>query len=256
MQFFVAKTIRAMDLLRVLETELSEELPIQSPTWYESCATKFDELSGTLDQLGLPRQSKRVAELGAFMRTHRRVPDQKYLAELRLLIYHDLEGFVFEAVPVHRAEFYEQESLFGPKVRENFPSAAYDIREAGSCYALGRWTACVFHLMRALESALATLGALFGETLSYATWGPFIEKIEKKIREMDRDLIWKTKPDCKEQQEFYAQAASHLGIVKDAWRNCTAHARGKYDEKEAGDIMTGVRAFMQKLATRLQEGTP
>jgi len=53
---------------------------------------------------------------------------------------------------------------------------------------------------------------------------------------MHKDPIWKAKPDYKEQQEFFAQAASHFGVLKDAWCNYTAHARGKYDSNEASDF--------------------
>jgi hypothetical protein len=42
-------------------------------------------------------------------------------------------------------------------------------------------------------------------------------------------------------------------FLKDAWRNYTAHARGKYTEEEAKLIIENTRAFMQKLATRLSE---
>ena len=42
-------------------------------------------------------------------------------------------------------------------------------------------------------------------------------------------------------------------VVKDAWRNYTAHARGKYDGQEAELMLRNVRGFMQKLATRLSE---
>ena len=59
--------------------------------------------------------------------------------------------------------------------------------------------------------------------------------------------------DWKEQQEYFSQAASHFMFLKDAWRNYTAHARGKYTEEEADMIIVNVRAFMQKLATRLHE---
>jgi hypothetical protein len=46
--------------------------------------------------------------------------------------------------------------LFGPKVAAAFPSqeATYEIQETGSCLALGRNTAAVFHLMRVLEKGL------------------------------------------------------------------------------------------------------
>ena len=59
--------------------------------------------------------------------------------------------------------------------------------------------------------------------------------------------------DWKDQLEFFSQAASYFMVVKDAWRNYTAHARGRYDEDEAEGILRNVRGFMQKLATRLHE---
>jgi len=121
---------------------------------------------------------------------------------------------------------------------------------------LSRNTACVFHLMRVLEIGLTALGDTFGVSLSHTNWAPAIEQIESKIREMHKDPSWRTMPDCKEQQEFYAQTASHFGILKDAWRNYTAHARGKYDEQEAFDILSNVRAFMKKLAARLPPKMP
>ena len=67
---------------------------------------------------------------------------------------------------------------------------------------------------------------------------------------MHKDPVWKTRPDFKDQQEFYAQAASGFGIIKDAWRNYTMHTRGKYDEQEAIDILVCVRAFRQKLTAK------
>ena len=46
---------------------------------------------------------------------------------------------------------------FGQDVRGQFPSAIYEMDEASKCLAIGRSTACVFHLMRALEIALKGL---------------------------------------------------------------------------------------------------
>jgi hypothetical protein len=77
------------------------------------------------------------------------------------------------------------------------------------------------------------------------------QQIEKKIREKGAESG--KGPTWKEDREFYAQAASHFMMVKDAWLNYTAHARGKYDGPEAELILRNVRAFMQKLATRLSE---
>jgi ABC-type Fe3+-hydroxamate transport system substrate-binding protein len=70
---------------------------------------------------------------------------------------------------------------------------------------------------------------------------------------MRSDPVWKSLPDCKEQQEYYSQAASYFRTVKDAWRNHTMHARAKYTEEEAEQIFNAIKGFMQKLAERLAE---
>jgi hypothetical protein len=114
-------------------------------------------------------------------------------------------------------------------------------------------TASVFHLMRVLEIGLTILGKQFGVSLAHTNWAPAIEQIESKIRDMHKDPVWRALPDCKEQQTFYAQAATQLAIFKDAWRNHTMHAGGKYAEEEAERIFESVKGFMQKLAERLHE---
>jgi uncharacterized protein YpbB len=89
--------------------------------------------------------------------------------------------------------------------------------------------------------------------LAHTNWAPAIEQIESRIRDMHKDPVWKALPDCKEQQEFYAQAASHFGILKDAWRNYTMHARGFYTEEQAEQIFENIKVFVQKLSLKLNE---
>jgi hypothetical protein len=60
-------------------------------------------------------------------------------------------------------------------------------------------------------------------------------------------------PDCKDLQRFYAQAASHFAVLKDAWRNYTMHGRSKYEQDEAERIFENVKGFMQTLSTKLAE---
>ena len=144
-------------------------------------------------------------------------------------------------------------NVFGDEVASKFPSTTFDVGNSAVCLATMMHTAAVFHLMRVLEIGLAALGKVFGVSLAHTNWAPAIEQIESKIRDMPKDPVWKALPDCKEQQEFYAQAASHFGILKDAWRNHTMHVRGKYTEDEAERIFENVKAFMQKLAERIQE---
>jgi hypothetical protein len=168
----------------------------------------------------------------------------------------ELRKKVFIYIPPERAKFWPQINdpyIFGDKVGTAFPSATYDVAESGVCLAFARGSACVFHLMRVLEIGLTVLGKQFGVSLKHTNWGPAIEELEKKIRNMHTEPTWKALPDCKKQQEFYAQAASHFGILKDAWRNYTMHARGSYNEEEAERIFENTKGFMQKLATWLHE---
>jgi hypothetical protein len=174
-------------------------------------------------------------------------------AELRNRITDDMRGKMFMYIPSQDAEFYEMQEPFGRDVATKFSSVYFDSREASTCYATDRPTACVFHLMRVLEIGLTALGNKFGVSLARTNWGPAIDTIQCKIRGMHQDPKWSALPDWKEQQEFYAQAASYLGTVKDAWRNYTAHARGRYSQKDAKLMLLNVRAFMEKISERMSD---
>jgi hypothetical protein len=168
----------------------------------------------------------------------------------------ELKNKLFLYVPLDSAKFWPMHNdphLFGATVASKFPSASSDIFSAGTCLATSHATASVFHLMRVLEIGLAALGKVFNVSLENTNWGNAIDQIESKIREMHKEATWKALPDCKELQKFYAQAASHLGLAKDAWRNHTMHGRSKYGDDEAERIFYGVKAFMQKLAEHLAE---
>ncbi len=158
----------------------------------------------------------------------------------------------FLVVSPERTKFYsETPNPFGASVADSFPSTSYDAFEASRCYALGRNTACVFHLMRVLEIGLRTFANRFNVPSDHTNWHNIIEGIERAVRNMANDPNRPT--DWKDQQEFFSQAASNFMFVKDAWRNYTAHARGKYTDEEAETILINVRAFAQKLASRLHE---
>ena len=174
------------------------------------------------------------------------------LADINARPVDELKLRHFLAMDAARTAYYEQkELLFGQEVVDKFPSVAYDISEAGKCYALYRSTACVFHLMRVLEIGLRVFADRFGVPSDRQIWHNVIEGIEKAVRNMPNDP---NKPaDWKDQQEFFSGAATQFMFVKDAWRNYVAHARDKCTEDEAERIFSSVRSFMQRLATRLHE---
>jgi hypothetical protein len=100
--------------------------------------------------------------------------------------------------------------------------------------------------MRVLELGLAAFATVFNVSSDHTNWHNIIEQIESKIRDMGKDP--NKAADWKEKQELYSQVASGFMIFKEAWRNYTAHARGKYTDNEADSIYRNVCDFMQRLA--------
>jgi hypothetical protein len=55
-----------------------------------------------------------------------------------------------------------------------------------------------------------------------------------------------TKAQNKRKQQF-SLAASRLDAVRIAWRNDVMHPKATYDEKEALEVLTSVRAFLESV---------
>jgi hypothetical protein len=167
---------------------------------------------------------------------------QEFYRELYRRIEDELETNVFLGVPFGKASYYEQkEPLFGPDVIAKFSARiSEDVSEAGKCFALNRYTATVFHLMRVMEAALQAFGTKLGIALTANKyWQNILDEVDKAIKSMDHKL-----PLTKS----YAGIAAHLYAVKVAWRNEVMHPKETYTEEEAGDIIRNVKAFMVNLA--------
>jgi hypothetical protein len=174
--------------------------------------------------------------------------------EKLLLLYHDLQHRMedelssrfFLAVPFDKVKFYEQkEPLFGEEVFNQFPRIIVDIEEAGKCLALGRATACVFHLMRVMEDALKFVALKLD--IPYApSWESYIKHIDKK---MSADYKDKT-PEWKKDEPFFRDLLGDFQAIRWAWRNPTMHIVRQYAVEEAESIFQAVRGFMQRLAQK------
>lgn len=167
---------------------------------------------------------------------------------------------VFGFIPREHAPYFQQDALFGTEVNESFPSAAEDIKEAGNCYAHGLYTACVFHLMRAVEvGARRMVGALkAGKYLNppnrpveLCTWDDLLKALDKGVADLAAGT--RTDPRKKATYEFYHHAVGQFRNFKDAWRNNVSHKRETYQPGKTKDIMDNTRQFMRHLASRLKE---
>lgn len=245
-------TVHAGQPVYVLGQDLDEQAREKALAMLGSVADTFRKIGMaiTADTVNELTEELQSGDRYSFEWLHTQVRAIEKLAEK------ELRNKAFFYVSPERSKFWptaEKPHLFGAKAAAAFPSADFDIANAGICLATGMATASVFHLMRVLEIGLTALGAKFGVSLAHTNWAPAISDIEKRIRELHLDPVWKVLPDCKEQQSFYAQAAIHFGLLKDAWRNHTMHVRAKYTEREAEQIFSSVKAFMKKLSERLSE---
>lgn len=172
----------------------------------------------------------------------------------RLMVVHgrihdELDDVHMYVIDREHAPYLVMSAPFGDGVADKFPSANYDIVEAARCYGLRRSTACVMHLMRALEVGLAVMGKPLNVETANKNWHNVLDQMEKAIKAMNSDLG----PTWKEDQAFYSGAASHFRLLKDGLRNHAMHVREKYTEEQAEEIYRSARAFMRHLAAKLSE---
>ena len=259
LRFHADKFINVLNLLNTLEQlVLQSESHLKDMTNLDFIGSEVEQLNGQLKELDLPVSAKKAQQISSMLTDFS--PDERstawgqiikgYCEELRERVAHELEGKAIYYVSDH-VDLLTETPLFGDQVNEAFPSARYDISEAGHCLALKRPTACVLHLMRALESGLSSLSTALGISLTRKGWDAILNQLEKEIRLRSTetsDAKWKN-----EGEQFFAQAATHFRMIKDAWRNHAMHGRDKYTEEEAEVIYGSVRSFMRHLSERLSE---
>jgi hypothetical protein len=154
------------------------------------------------------------------------------------------------------ANFYQPaQALFGPVFESRFPTmGAFELDEAAKCLALGRPTACVFHLIRLLEVGIKALALCLGipdpVKPSQRNWTLILSNIMSNgIAEKWPDAASRMNPKCKMLEELHAS----LDAVKNPFRNPTMHIENKYTDSEAQHLFALVKGFMMKLSDRMDE---
>jgi len=158
---------------------------------------------------------------------------------------------LFLYVPTDDAELYTNPLEQFSKVVVGFPSSSSNTIEACRCYALGRYTACVFHCMGILQYGLYALAnelkVSLNVPLPMSEWCKIINNIESKINEL-RNF---PKSEAKDERlKFYSECSVQFRYFKDGWRNHVAHLREEYDKDQAHSALIHTREFMEHLTTR------
>jgi hypothetical protein len=167
-------------------------------------------------------------------------------------INRQLEERIFFVLSPRNSSLYKASFPFGENVALKFPSAYFDTLEATKCLATGRYTSCVFHLMRTLESGLRVFADNLDITdFGLENWKVITDQIEKKLK-----LLEETLPKSQEKSDllqFANEAAKEFSHFRIAWRNHVSHSRASYVEEEALKIYDHVKDFMIHLSTQLKE---
>ena len=81
------------------------------------------------------------------------------LKDFRSKLERELNDRFFLYLNEEEAKQFQSTQPFGPQVASAFPATVNtELCEASKCLALGRYTACVFHLMHVMEAAVQVFG--------------------------------------------------------------------------------------------------
>jgi hypothetical protein len=179
---------------------------------------------------------------------------EREFESLIVVLYEELKNTLFAYLPDNRRKYFYAKNYIPEAIKEAFPKARAEIREAGKCFAFGRFTATVLHCVRAVEIGLRAMARALSienkipiEQLDQET---LIRQIESKIAGM-KDLPKSAEKDA--DQKFYSEAAMQFRYFKDGWRVRAAHAREVYDEDQAKGMIEHTVTFFEVLAKRLKE---
>ncbi len=168
----------------------------------------------------------------------------------------DIHKHKFVQVIDDRTKYLNQDKLFGDNVHLAFPSAAFDIREAGNSLAVENNVAAIYHLMCAVEYALRAVAwdrrIRFPKgPIELQQWGDILKELDKAVLGIQQ---WPKSKTREAAHEFYNKALLEIRSFNDAYRRHIMHSRERnYNREDALGIMNHVRDFMQLLATRISE---
>lgn len=165
---------------------------------------------------------------------------RSFLVSLVTTINAEYANRLFVAIHENQNEFLGDLPIY-QIIAEVFPVLIEELREAGKCRAFGRWTACVMHLMRALEVGLAFLATHVGVE-HQENWNTTLNAIEKKLREVSKKI------DGREEEQWAAEAGTHLRFIKNAFRNHAMHPLERYNQDRAVSIFDSTLSFLAHLS--------
>lgn len=224
----------------------------------ESGINAFAPMVQTFNALGLRASSatlKRYLELlnaeGSTVGQLIKIADElegRVIDEMR-------EGHYYSLAPSEAYRFDHWERGW-EKIIGRFCEIARDVEEMNKCFALGRYTASMFHALHVAEWGAIDLGNYIGVTDPKKGWGA----TERKLKELIKGGYPNLPTSIAVEFEFLEQMSREIDSMVLAWRHKVDHAANHlaiipntdFTPDIAEHIIGAVRIFMQ----RLFEGIP
>ena len=162
------------------------------------------------------------------------------IEEIRSRMWDEIDSAVLLHLSSEKASYFSSpEAAWSREFLSAVPSAEFDLDEGLKCFALGRYTACVFHLMRATEAIASMMANKLGASVAAKsreglTLGVVLANIGGKIEEM---------PKGREKGDWL-RAKALLHSVNRGFRTPTAHPKQTYTEEEADAVINALKGFI------------
>ena len=206
------------------------------------------------DNIGLYETSRLAARIESEL-NEKTTGDELHVRinQLHELFNMQIELVRFFYVRKERLQYYQNPELAGKAFKTGFPNGNRELIEAGNCLALDRFTACVCHLMRALDIGLTALERQLGIVPPAKgpenTWGKILGRIKDQVDQNDET----PPPGWAADKDFYQKAHAFLQAVKAPYRDATMHVKAVYDEESATSIFKLTVEVLRHFATKLAE---
>jgi hypothetical protein len=234
------KQIRSMDFLTNVKP-VGEKGKINLFKWAE---TSIHPLKDSLEKYGLSLSAITANKIIETLKIQAKDETalQFFINELVGRIHDELSTRFIFLLDSEQVKLYD--TLFlGTEITDFLPNTIDDIAETGKCYALGRYTASVFHLMRIMEKTVQKFAVNLGIPLSITCdkeWQIILNDIRCQLKTLypkhsDPDRI------------KYEKIIDRLETVKIAWRNPTMHPKATYTQEEAKALISAIEIFMKEL---------
>ena len=250
----------AETLADIKNNPASGKSPFASQQWRES----LEGMRSNLQALNLTVSVKEFVKFNLWMNAHVQeilvqptIEQQKKvfqaheievktrLAQLSSVVESELQSRLFLYINSDKVWSSDSEWLTDTRIYPNFPEAHKELQRAGRCFSYGEQTACVFHLMRVIDSGLRLVYASLGEQYDARNWDGIAKKIESEMEKKYKDKT----DDWKKNEPFYASVLTDIRSISRAHRNPALHdIDRKYTDDDAKYLIEVTKAFMTHLA--------